>query len=111
MNFVKNETMKMRILLKNEILKCEFLDKLRIFAPVWDVEKTRILHIQHFNLPFNEGFRTGNVYLDISVSLNTSENRVKNFTTQTDLKRVQCSFRSTNISPLNILDTIVIQEL
>ena len=32
-NFVKNETLKMRILSKkNEILKCEILDKLRIFA-------------------------------------------------------------------------------
>ena len=33
-NFVKNETLKMQILSKNEILKCEFLDKLRIFALV-----------------------------------------------------------------------------
>ena len=36
MNFVKNDTLKMRILSKNEILKCEFLDKLRIFVPVCD---------------------------------------------------------------------------
>ena len=33
-DFVKNETLKMRILSKSEILKCEFLDKLRILAPV-----------------------------------------------------------------------------
>ena len=40
MNFVKNETLKMRILSKNEILKMGFFffDKLRGFAPVciWD---------------------------------------------------------------------------
>ena len=34
MNFVKNDTLKMRILSKSEILKGEFLDKLRILAPV-----------------------------------------------------------------------------
>ena len=36
MNFVKNETLKMRIVSKSKILKCEFLDKLRILAPVCD---------------------------------------------------------------------------
>ena len=34
-NFVKNETLKMRFWSKNEILKCEFFDKLTIFALVW----------------------------------------------------------------------------
>ena len=34
-NFVKNETLKLRILGKVRFSKCEFLDKLRIFAPLW----------------------------------------------------------------------------
>ena len=50
-NFVKNEISKVWIFLKNEILelwiwsnmtfsKCEFLDKLGIFAPVWSLKMT-----------------------------------------------------------------------
>ena len=35
MNFVKNETLKMWILWKVRFSKWEFLDQLRIFAPVW----------------------------------------------------------------------------
>ena len=34
-NFVKNEILKMWILSKMIFSKCEFLDTLRIFAPVW----------------------------------------------------------------------------
>ena len=34
-NFVKNETLKIWILSKMRIWKCEFLDKMWIFAPVW----------------------------------------------------------------------------
>ena len=35
MNFVKNETLKLWIWWKVRFSNCEFLDKLRIFAPVW----------------------------------------------------------------------------
>ena len=39
-NFVKNEDLKMWILSKMLSSKCEFLDKLRIFAPVCNVGET-----------------------------------------------------------------------
>ena len=34
-NFVKNEILKLWVLWKMRFSKCEFLNKLRVFAPVW----------------------------------------------------------------------------
>ena len=46
MNYVKNEILKNVNFVKSEFSKCEFSDKLRIFAPVWD---RVILKVWFFN--------------------------------------------------------------